>query len=215
MLKIQAGQVLLFTGDSITDCGRQFPLGEGDSLGDGYVSVVDALLRARYPQNPIRVLNTGINGHRVTDLRERWQKDIFDHKPDWLSIMIGINDVWRQFDTPDDPAPVSPKRFEKTYRELLQETITQIPNLVLMTPFFIEDDPADPMREMMDSYGNIVKDLAHEFKTHFVDTQAAFNAYLKHHPADTLAEDRVHPNLTGHSILAKGFLDSIGFHWNA
>lgn len=212
MLEIQAGQTLLFTGDSITDCGRAYPLGEGSAIGDGYVCQVDALLRARYPQTHVRVLNTGINGHRVTDLRDRWQSDILDHAPDWLSVMIGINDVWRHFDTPDDPAPVSPELFETTYRALLKR-IPEKTTTLLATPFFIQADPADPMRVMMDAYGAIVKNLAREFRTHCIDTQAAFDAYLNHQPAETLAEDRVHPNPTGHSILAKAFLDSMGFEW--
>lgn len=212
MLEIQAGQTLLFTGDSITDCGRARPLGEGSALGEGYVSQVDILLRAHYPQTPVRVLNTGISGHRVTDLSNRWQSDILDHAPDWLAVMIGINDVWRQFDTPDDPASVTPGKFESTYRSLLKRIPKQATTL-LATPFFIEADPAYPMRVMMNAYGTIVKNLAHEFGTRCVDTQAAFDAYLKHQPAQTLAEDRVHPNPIGHSILAKAFLDTLGFEW--
>ena len=213
MLKIQAGQTLLFTGDSITDCGRTYPLGAGSGLGDGYVALVESLLAAQHPQTPVRILNTGISGNRVTDLQERWQNDILEHQPDWLAIMIGINDVWRQFDTPDDPAPVTPQIFEATYRALLQ-SIPPTTQTLLATPFLIEADPTDPMRQQMDHYGRIVKSLAGEFDLPCIDTQAAFNAYLQHRPAQSLAEDRVHPNQTGHTILAKAFLDSLGFEWN-
>jgi len=213
VLKIQAGQTLLFTGDSITDCGRTYPLGAGSGLGDGYVALVENLLAAQYPQTPVRILNTGISGNRVTDLQERWQNDILEHQPDWLTIMIGINDVWRQFDTPDDPAPVTPQIFEATYRALLQR-IPPTTQILLATPFFIEADSTDPMRQQMDHYGRIVKSLAEEFDLPCIDTQAAFNAYHQHRPAHSLAEDRVHPNQTGHTILAKAFLDSLGFEWN-
>lgn len=205
--------MLLFTGDSITDCGRARPLGDDSALGEGYVSQIDGLLRAHYPQTPIRILNTGINGNRVTDLQERWQSDILKHQPDWLAIMIGINDVWRQFDTPDDPAPVTSEIFKATYRALLQ-SIPPTTQTLLATPFLIEADPTDPMRQQMDHYGRIVKSLAGKFDLPFIDTQAAFNAYLQHRPARSLAEDRVHPNQTGHTILAKAFLDSLGFEWN-
>lgn len=213
MLEIQAGQTLLFTGDSITDCGRTYPLGAGAGLGGGYVALVESLLAAQHPQTPVRVLNTGISGNRVTDLQERWQSDVLEHQPDWLAIMIGINDVWRQFDTPDDPAPVTPEIFEATYRALLQ-SIPPTTQILLATPFLIEADPTDPMRQQMDYYGSIVKILAGEFDLPCIDTQAAFNAYLQHRPAQSLAEDRVHPNQTGHTILAKAFLDSLGFEWN-
>ena len=60
---------------------------------------VDALMGAVYPHG-IRVINMGTSGNTVRDLKARWQRDVLDHKPDWLSIMIGINDVWRQFDSP-------------------------------------------------------------------------------------------------------------------
>lgn len=214
MLKLSQGQTLLFTGDSITDCGRALPLGTRGELGDGYVSQVDALLAAFHPHTPLNVLNTGISGNRVTDLQARWKKDILEHQPDCLVIMIGINDVWRQFDTPDDPNPVTPERFESTYRELLEQSSAHIPRFILMTPFLIEANPADPMRRMMNQYGSIVKKLALECHTQSVDTQAAFDAYLRHQSAQSLSEDRVHPNPTGHLILAKAFLDSIDFNWD-
>lgn len=212
MLQIKTGQTLLFTGDSITDCGRSYPLGAGSGLGNGYVKLIDCLLASSYPKTAIRILNTGINGNRVTDLRDRWQKDTQIYKPDWLSFMIGINDVWRQFDTPDDLTPVTPEQFEATYRELLQN-LPKKTKPILATPFLIESKPTDPMRAMMDTYGSIVKKLAAKFNAHLVDTQAAFDTYLKYRPSETLAEDRVHPNQTGHLILAKAFLDSIGFDW--
>jgi lysophospholipase L1-like esterase len=174
---------------------------------------VESLLAAQHPQTPVRILNTGISGNRVTDLQARWQSDVLEHQPDWLAIMIGINDVWRQFDTPDDPAPVTPEIFEATYRALLQ-SIPPTTQILLATPFLIEADPTDPMRQQMDYYGSIVKTLAGEFDLPCIDTQAAFNAYLQHRPAQSLAEDRVHPNQTGHTILAKAFLDSLGFEWN-
>lgn len=203
-------QTLLFTGDSITDCGRARPIGSTheNGLGDGYVALIDATLAATRPQSFIRVLNSGISGNRVTDLEERWQTDVLNHTPDCLSIMIGINDVWRHFDTPNDPAPVTPEIFKSTYRELLKSIPENITTL-LATPFLIEADSNDSMLKMMDHYGTIVKDLANEFETHFVDTQAAFNEYLRHRSAQTLAEDRVHPNLIGHQILANAFLSHL------
>jgi lysophospholipase L1-like esterase len=86
--------------DSITDCGHGLPVGESvkDNLGNGYVNMINALLTAKYPAQGIRVLNTGISGNTVLDLQGRWEQDVLALKPDWLSVMIGINDVWRQFD---------------------------------------------------------------------------------------------------------------------
>lgn len=101
-MHIEPNSKLLMIGDSITDCGRGQPVGEAfkDGLGNGYVSLVNALLTSTYPAHRIRVMNTGTSGNTVLDLAERWQTDVLALRPDWLSVMIGINDVWRQFDSP-------------------------------------------------------------------------------------------------------------------
>jgi len=108
-MRLTKNQKLLFIGDSITDCGRTQPVGEGlfEALGRGYVAQVDALLGATYPQLGIRVVNMGTSGHTVRDLAARWERDVLAQRPDWLAVMIGINDVWRQFDSPARPRSTS------------------------------------------------------------------------------------------------------------
>ena len=215
-MNLTDGQTILFTGDSITDCDRARPVGEGPWLGNGYVAQVNALLEACYPQRRIRVLNTGIGGNRVTDLEARWQADVLSHQPDWLSIMIGINDVWRQFDGANDPDQVDIARYEATYRRLLTQTRPQLSGgLILMTPFFIEANRADPMRAMMDEYSAVVAQLASEFDAIFVDTQAAYDHYLTYRPTQSLCGDRIHPNQSGHMLMARAFLAAVQFKWHA
>lgn len=210
-MNLTTGQSLLFTGDSITDCGRGFPVGKNDRLGDGYVALVDDLLRTQYPQGSITVLNTGISGNRVIDLEARWQKDVLKLKPHWVSVLIGINDVWRHFDSPFEPVQVNSARFERVYRSLLAQTQPVVEGLVLMSPYFIEPQLADPMRMQMDVYGEIVRQLAAEFGAVFVDLQAAFDAYLRYRPAYSLTNDRIHPNRVGHMLIARTFLAAVGF----
>lgn len=216
-MQLQKGEKLLFIGDSITDCDRAKPTGEGlfGALGKGYVSLVDAMLQAVYPELGIRVVNKGTGGHNVLDLQARWQEDVLDQKPDWLSIMIGINDVWRQYDTPFIKEwHVYADKYEATLRELVEQTKPHVSNLVLMTPFYLESNEQDAMRSTMDEYGAIVKRIASESGAIFVDTQAAFNEVLKELYAATLAWDRVHPTQAGHIVLARAFLNKIGFQWN-
>ncbi len=207
-MKISDGQTILFTGDSITDCGRARPVGKGAGLGNGYVCLVDSFMAATNPECEITVLNTGISGNRVTDLDGRWQEDVLDIAPDWLSIMIGINDVWRQFDSPD-VNQVSIDLYENIYRKLLEQTRSSLKGLVLMTPYLIDPDLSDPMREQMDKYSALVEKFTEEFDAIFVNTQAAFDNYLEHRSSQTLCADRVHPNLTGHMIIARAFLEEI------
>lgn len=207
---------LVMIGDSITDCGRAYPEGEGRdaALGHGYVSLVDALIKANYPQQHIRIINMGISGNTVRDLQARWQSDVLDHRPDWLSIMIGINDVWRQFDLPmQRERHVELADYGRILTELVSQTRPQLQGLVLLTPYFIEPNRADPMRAMMDEYGQVVKEVAAAHDAIFVDTQAAFDAVLSEMHPMSLAWDRVHPNATGHMVLARACLNQIGFSW--
>lgn len=214
---LEAKSKLVMIGDSITDSDRARPYGEGlfGAIGKGYVSLVDALLTAAYPERGIRVVNMGTSGNTVRDLKERWQTDVLDLKPDWLSIMIGINDVWRQYDLPAQTEQhVYIDEYEETLEALVKRTRPQLQGLVLMTPFYIEPNAADPMRRTMDQYGEAVKKVAIKYDARFVDTQAAFNKVLAHIYPGTLAWDRVHPNMAGHAVLARAFLQAIEYDYN-
>jgi len=206
-------QILVMIGDSITDTGRTRPIAEGyGQLGSGYVSMVDALIGGRYPERLIRVINVGSSGHTVRDLKNRWQTDVLDLKPQWLSVMIGTNDVWRQFDAPKFPErAVLPDEYLSTYDDLLTRTRPTLQGLVLMTPFYIEPNKSEPMRARMDEYGQMVKKLAAKHNAIFVDTQAAYDTAINGLYPGVFAGDRVHPNPAGHALLAMAFLKAVGF----
>lgn len=210
-MKIQPDSKLLMIGDSITDCGRARPLADTpDALGTGYVSLINACLTAVMPQSRIQIINMGVSGDTVRDLAARWERDVLAHRPDWLSIMIGINDVWRQFDTwPQTEPTIDLEEYRQTLAKLIQTIRPTLQGLVLMTPYVIEPDRADPMRAKMDEYGAVVAELAGRYTAVFVDTQAAFDTVLTDFEPQSLAADRIHPNLAGHMILARAFLQAI------
>jgi len=203
-------------GDSITDCGRGYPIGTAanNGLGDGYVSLVDSLLPVSYPDLQVRVMNLGIGGNTVIDLQMRWESDVTALEPDWLSVMIGINDVWRQFDSVQRPEQViSLEKYATTLEKLISKTRPTLKGLIMMTPYYLEPDRSDPMRAMMDAYGKIVYQLAVKYRAIFVDTQAAMDMAMQDiHPL-ALAQDRVHLNQAGHMFLARAFLSSVGYAW--
>ncbi len=212
-MTIQPNSKLLMIGDSITDCGRGRPVGEGlgGALGTGYVALIDAWLQVSVAQPNIRVLNMGTSGDTARDLKRRWQSDVLDLKPDWLSIMIGVNDVWRQFDSPaQTDTHVGLDEYRHTLETLVQTTAPQLRGLVLMTPFFIEPNRAEPMRAKIDQYGDVVRALAGQYGAVLVDTQAAFDQVLQTVHPMRLAGDRVHPTLAGHWVAAKAFLQAVG-----
>ena len=215
-MKIAKESKLLMIGDSLTDAGRAQPIAEGlfDPLGRGYVTMVDALLGSVYPQLGIRVVNVGTSGNTVRELITRWQRDVLEQKPDWLSIMIGTNDVWRQFDLPKQKEiHVLPEEYSATLEELVSQTKPSLKGLIMVTPYYIEPNRKDGMRARMDEYGQIVKKLAKKHDAVLVDTQAAFDEVLKVYYPGTLSWDRIHPNQVGHMIIARAFLQAVGFEW--
>jgi len=200
---------LLIIGDSVTDCGRARPVGAGapPALGHGYVQRLEEKLRARDAARTGRITNMGVGGDTIRDLGARWETDVLALRPDWLAVMIGINDVWRHFDPVRQADAVPPDEFERTYGALIVRTRPSLPGgLILMTPFYIEPDLRKPMRARMDTYGAIVAGLARRHQTILVDTQAAFDRALKQQSAAALAPDKVHPTQAGHQVLADAFL---------
>ncbi|PZE22808.1 SGNH/GDSL hydrolase family protein [Paenibacillus xerothermodurans] len=207
---------IVMIGDSITDCERKRPIGEGkdDALGRGYVSLVHALLQARHPELGVRVVNMGISGNTTRHLKERWETDVVQLQPDWISIMIGINDVWRQFDRPTIMEEhVYFEEYRANLEDLVRRAVSGSKGVILMTPYYLEPNTDDAMRRMMDKYSSAVSELATQYGTLFVDTQVAFAPLLEHMYPAALAWDRVHPNMTGHMAIAWAFLNAVEFSW--
>ncbi|RAV06393.1 SGNH/GDSL hydrolase family protein [Paenibacillus sp. YN15] len=213
---IGKGCKLVMVGDSVTDADRKRPVGEGrgDDMGRSYVALVNALLTAACPQERIRVVNMGIAGDTSRSLLARFQTDVLALEPDWLTIMIGVNDVWRQFDAPLQPEiHVYPDEYEANLVRLMELCRGRVKQTVLFTPVFMEKNRQDEMREMLDSYSSIVRKTASRYGALLVDAQAAYDEALGHMHPMNIAWDRVHPNMTGHMLIARAFLKSVGFVW--
>lgn len=215
-LLFEKGSKIVCIGDSITDFERARPLGEGlfGGIGKSYVGIVDGLLRATDPSLHLRFINMGIGGNTVRDLDARWQTDVLDLKPDYVTVLIGINDVWRQFDTPEiTEGHVYPQEYRETLSRLVKETLPTVKGMGLMTPYMMEPNRNDPMRARMDEYGAMVKEIAEENHLPCIDLQAAFDEYFQeYHPA-SINWDRIHPNVAGHCVIARALLNGIGFQW--
>ncbi|MCL2813063.1 MAG: SGNH/GDSL hydrolase family protein [Oscillospiraceae bacterium] len=208
----EKNSVLLMIGDSITDCGRGRPVGEGDNLGAGYVNFIGALLGAKFPRENITVKNTGISGDTVKNLDARWQADVLDLAPDYLSILIGVNDVWRRFDSPDNPElAVGLAEYDDLYRGITAKAKKNVKKIILMTPFLAEQDKTETMMALLSEYIEAVKKIAAENNFLLVDLQAEFDRYMAWGTAPkALASDRVHPSQLGSVVIAKAFLKVCG-----
>lgn len=210
---LEKNQRILFTGDSVTDFGRKRPVGEGlgDGVGTGYVRYVESFLNAFYPELNLRVSNTGISGNNTRDLLARFETDVLALSADWVSILIGINDVWRQFDCPTLPNQhVLPEEYEANLEEMVTRAKARS-KVILMAPYYMEPNADDPMRHRMDEYGAIVRRVAEKHNCLFVDLQAMFNDYFTLRHSSSVAWDRIHPNHTGAMLIANAVLRALGF----
>jgi acyl-CoA thioesterase-1 len=190
---------IVFIGDSVTDCGRREDA--PDYLGDGYVRMVAEALPAR------RVINVGIGGNRVIDLRDRWNIDVIQQHPELLSVYIGINDTWRRYDSND---PTSAASFEDNYRACLADA-GGASRVILVEPFVLPvSEDQERWHDDLDEKRAVVARLSAEFATGFVPLQSLLAAAAEVHGAPALAQDGVHPTELGHRLIADAWLEVAG-----
>lgn len=205
---IKPNSTILFIGDSVTDVGRINEIDPTVALGTGYPKKVFEYIETFCKDKNIKVLNRGISGHRVVDLQSRWEKDCIDLKPDYVSILIGINDTWRRYDSNDI---TSCEAFEKGYREILTKLRDKLDcEIVLLEPFIIMSDPAKEQwyEDLMPKIGAIRR-LANEFKAFYIPLDGIFAAHSTFAPPSHWSEDGVHPSDAGHALIAMHWLDTM------
>ena len=210
---INPGDVVLFQGDSITDAGRiREQAGEANqhtALGGGYAWMAASCLLTDRAGDDLKLFNRGISGNKVPQLSERWQTDCIDLKPNVLSILIGVNDLWHKRNGNYDGTVES---YETGYRELLTHTKEALPSvkLVLCEPFLLNCGAVSeewfPEFEQMQA---IVKQLADEFEAVFVPFHAIFEQATTYAPAEHWAADGVHPTPHGAALMAHHWLRGV------
>jgi acyl-CoA thioesterase I len=203
---ITAGQTVLFQGDSITDAGRSRD--NHALLGGGYANLVAAWFGMLHPELHVRFLNRGISGNRVCDLQARWQVDCLDLKPDWVSIMIGINDTWRHYDRND---PTSAADYAAGYHDILQRTRAgTAARLILLEPFVLpHPEDRKGWRVDLDPKIAAVRDLAREFGALYIPLDGLFAAAAARREPAFWAADGVHPTQAGHAFIANLWLQAV------
>ncbi|WP_314586276.1 SGNH/GDSL hydrolase family protein [Paenibacillus terrigena] len=206
MTLIQPGEVVLFQGDSVTDCGRDYR--NPKDLGNGYANMVAGMFSALYPNQRVQFYNRGISGNRVVDLQSRWEEDCIDLKPNWVSILIGINDVWRRYDSND---PTSVERFKDGYRDLLRQTKERLGAKLIICEPFVLPVPEDrrTWREDLDPKIQAVRDLAAEFEAIYIPLDGIFAQHSTQTPPAYWAEDGVHPSVAGNGLIARAWLQAV------
>jgi lysophospholipase L1-like esterase len=197
------GGVIVFIGDSITDSDRR---ADRSGLGYGYVNLVAQALR-RSEDSPT-IVNSGIAGNRVAQLRQRWQADVLDHRPTAVSIYIGVNDTLAAF---FEGRPTPADVFESHYVDLLERTRTAgITQVVMLEPFFVETEipsvrwgeGAAFIHEDLAPKRSVVRDLAARYGAAFVPLQSIVDEAATQRGPTMIAVDGVHPTPLGHQLIA-------------
>ncbi|MDR0406194.1 MAG: SGNH/GDSL hydrolase family protein [Clostridiales bacterium] len=205
---IEKGARVLFQGDSITDCGRDR---EKDTLGGGYPYFAAALFQSMYPELEATFINRGISGNRTADLVKRWDEDCLALKPDVLSILIGINDTWRGYDSND---PTSADDYYANYKEILTRTRDALGDIsILILEPFVMPYPADRLawRTDLDPKIQKARQLAREFNAVYIPLDGIFAQNSVAVPPSFWAADGVHPTAAGHALIAKCWLDAVEY----
>lgn len=203
---IKQGQTVLFQGDSITDCGRSR---EDDlNLGLGYPMMAAAWFQAQHPELGVKFINKGISGNRVVDLLDRWTKDCVALKPDWVSILIGINDTWRRYDSND---PTSAEAYYTGYKQLLQRTKDETSARIIILEPFLLPCPPDRIawREDLDPKIQAARLLAREFGAIYIPLDGIFASAAAKAAPEFWAADGVHPSAAGHALMAQEWLKAV------
>ncbi len=209
-IRLKRDDTIVFIGDSITAADRHRQA--YSPLGFGYVHFAGNLLLARNPALDLKIVNTGISGDTVIDLKDRWQRDCIAHRPNVLSVLVGINDVWRRTMEPDmAERTASPAEFEITYEQLLAQAKGRCRcQLVLMEPFlFCRDRENEVFRALM-PYLEAVRKLAKKHEAVLVPLQREIDRQIVEISPEKWSEDAVHPHLWAHAWIAQQWLDAVG-----
>jgi lysophospholipase L1-like esterase len=183
-------KVILF-GDSITQAGVR---------PGGYIT----LMQQMAPD--YELIGAGVSGNKVYDLYLRLEADVLSKKPDVVIIYVGVNDVWhKQSNQTGTDAP----KFVSFYNALIDKMQAAGIKVIVCTPAVIGErtDFTNAQDGDLNSYSQLIRNLAKERNCKLVDLRKEFLAYnLANNPQNKesgiLTTDRVHLNADGNKLVA-------------
>ena len=204
MITLKENMTILFEGDSITDAGRSRE--NDDFLGFGYPTLVAAYMKAWYPELDLKFVNRAVSGNRTIDLVQRWAADAETIKPDVISIMIGINDTWRRYDSND---PTSTEAFEANYRNVLERSKKLTDDLIIIEPYLqlVQPGQENWLKDDLVNKIGVCRKLAVEFGTEYIPMHSIMQDAAKLAAPAYWAADGVHPTWAGHALIAEHYTE--------
>ena len=203
---------ILFQGDSITDCGRVRD--DDRHIGRGYALMVKGQLGVDY-HGEYEFINRGIAGNRIVDLYARMKRDILNLKPDYMSILIGVNDVWHEL---DEGNGVDADKYEKIYCMLIEEIQEALPNvkIMILEPFCLKGTATDSTEEQPERWkvfdsevrkrAEKARRVAEKYNLPFVELQSKFDEAIEKEEPVYWINDGVHPSTMGHELIKREWI---------
>lgn len=204
-------KIFLFQGDSITDADRQREREDSYSLGLGYPNMVAGEVGLRRP-GEFRFFNKGISGDRSTSVYARMYTDIVNIRPDYMSILIGVNDVWHGISGNNG---VTPERYEQIMTMLFEDILEKLPDIriAVLEPFVLKGTATEAEWDKFESETKAVaqkaKAVAEKFGFIFVPLQEKFDELNKIAPSECWLVDGVHPSPAGHKLIANELIKAL------
>ena len=198
---IKGNKTVLFYGDSITDANKSGVEGpvSSNTLGTAYVGLINSMIINNYPNHRLRVINQGISGNTVLNLLNRFEDDVKPYKPNYIFILIGINDVRLRF---HNEIYNTQLLYKEELEKLINKSLDITKDIILISPFLIELNNDDPIKKEVYQYVDEMKKLSEKYKLGFINIQEAFDNALKVLSPNHFTTDRVHLNLTGNMLVA-------------
>lgn len=206
MVQLQHKDTILFIGDSITDAGRREYFGA--NLGQGYVNMVASQLYRQYIPLQLTVINQGVGGDRLTDLKSRWQIDCLNYQPNIVSILIGINDIWHRLSAGMPYTETIVQQFKDNYAYLLSTLKENNIQIVLVEPYVLPyPEDRKEWRPYVEKMVQIIEELAQEYEATLVRLDKALNQAGTNLGYEAITgADGVHPTSLGHAFIADQWL---------
>jgi lysophospholipase L1-like esterase len=195
---VEKGQTIAFLGDSITAAGRR---------KGGYCQLVLGGLNKQGLE--VTGVFAGISGHKSNQMLERLERDVLKHKPDWMTLSCGVNDVWHG----DRGVALEP--YKKNITEIVTRAQAAGVKVMLLTSTMIREDQGNDLNQKLLPYNAFLKQLAKEKKCLLADLNTEMQEALENFPQDApkgkqLTSDGVHMNALGNIMMANGVLKAFG-----
>jgi len=211
---------IVFLGDSITAAGvydKEIAQPYGDTfiypIATGFITLLNENVG-----EDVELIGKGVSGDKVSNLLERYKKDVLSLNPDIVFIYIGINDVWHKYDFGTGTDIIF---YENGLKKIIGDLKNQGARVVLCTPTVIGENKGEftlvnkfkdietmeIMNGDLDAYSDVIRKLSSELNTDLLDLREIFINYISQNnpnnePSGITTYDGVHLNDLGNKLIA-------------